>query len=70
MIGKKNIVFGFLYLVFTAALGPYMIATEYDSIGEAQSLKQARLSALQEISTNGFLDFGNDDAVVSVQVHE
>jgi hypothetical protein len=56
MIGKKNIAFGFLYLVFTAALGPYMIATEYDAVGEAQNLKQNKLSALQEISSNGFLD--------------
>ena len=25
MIGKKNVVFGFLYLVLTAALGPIMV---------------------------------------------
>jgi hypothetical protein len=56
MIGKKNIAFGFLYLVFTAALGPYMIVTEYGAVNEAQSLKQNRLSALQEIVSNDFLD--------------
>ncbi|KPJ96841.1 MAG: hypothetical protein AMJ55_01555 [Gammaproteobacteria bacterium SG8_15] len=56
MIGKKNIAFGFLYLVFTAALGPYMIATEYSAVGEAQNLKQTKLSALQEIVSNGYLD--------------
>ena len=56
MIGKKNIAFGFLYLVLTASLGPYMIVSEFGAVSEAQSLKQTKLSALQGISSNGFLD--------------
>jgi hypothetical protein len=56
MIGKKNIAFGFLYLVLTASLGPYMIVSEFGSVAEAQNLKQTKLSALQGISSNGFLD--------------
>lgn len=56
MIGKKNIAFGFLYLVFTAALGPYMIATQSDAVSQAQSAKQSKLSELQGIASNGFLD--------------
>jgi hypothetical protein len=56
MIGKKNIAFGFIYFVFTAALGPYMIVTEFDAVNEAQVLKQTKLSALQEIASNGYLD--------------
>ncbi len=35
MIGKKNIVFGFLYLVLTAALGPYMVRVVYPDIDDA-----------------------------------
>ncbi len=30
MVGKKNIVFGFLFLVLTAALGPYMAQCNFD----------------------------------------
>ncbi len=56
MIGKKNIVFGFLYLVFTAVLGPYMIVTQFDAVGEAQATRGQKLSTLQEISSNGFVD--------------
>ncbi len=56
MIGKKNIAFGFLYLVFTAALGPYMIATQFDAVNEAQSQRQSKLSELQGIASNGYLD--------------
>ncbi len=50
MIGKKNIVFGFLYLVLTAALGPLMV-NMYADFGTAMVEKQqsvGRLQALQE----------------------
>ena len=39
MIGKKNIVFGFLFLVLTAALGPYMVKTMLPTAGEAQTVR-------------------------------
>jgi uncharacterized membrane protein YgdD (TMEM256/DUF423 family) len=54
MIGKKNVVFGFIYLVFTAALGPYMITAHFGDIGAAQAEKQVALSRLQDMRTNGY----------------
>lgn len=54
MIGKKNIVFGFLYLVLTASLGPYMIVKMMPDVGIAQSEKQAKVGRLQELKINQF----------------
>jgi hypothetical protein len=54
MIGKKNIVFGFFYLVLTAALGPVMIVKYYGDIGAAESTKQQKLGALQQAQANNF----------------
>lgn len=53
MIGKKNIVFGFLVLVFTAALGPVMVM-KYQDMGEIQAQKQKDLGRLQELQANGY----------------
>jgi hypothetical protein len=54
MIGKKNIVFGFLYLVLTAALGPYMVKAVYPDIEKAGAAKQEQFGALQLMAANGF----------------
>lgn len=54
MIGKKNIVFGFFYLVLTAALGPVMIAKYFDGRAGAESAKQEKLGALQRIATENY----------------
>lgn len=54
MIGKKNIVFGFLYLVLTASLGPYMVVKMLPEVGVAQSDKQAKVGRLQELRINQF----------------
>lgn len=54
MIGKKNVVFGLLFLVLTAGLGPYMIIQLFPAVGEAQAAKQSALSALQLMSSNNF----------------
>lgn len=54
MIGKKNIVFGFLYLVATAALGPYMISTSLGDIEQAYVDKQAPVQRLQDLKTNNY----------------
>ena len=54
MIGKKNIVFGFLYLVLTASLGPYMVVKMLPEVGVAQSDKQAKLGRLQQLKINQF----------------
>ncbi len=53
MIGKKNIVFGFIYLVFTAALGPVMV-NMYDDYGAAAVEKQQTVGRLQALNENEF----------------
>ncbi|WP_455203396.1 hypothetical protein [Kaarinaea lacus] len=54
MIGKKNVVFGFLFLVITAALGPYMILTQVPGVGDAQAKKQENVGRLQSLKANEF----------------
>ncbi|MGD8782983.1 MAG: hypothetical protein PVG75_01035 [Thioalkalispiraceae bacterium] len=54
MIGKKNIIFGFLYLVATAALGPYMIANTASDVEAAYQDKQGPVGRLQSLKTNSF----------------
>ena len=54
MIGKKNVVFGFLFLVVTAALGPYMILNYQPGVGEAEGKKQETLGRLQNLKMNNF----------------
>lgn len=54
MIGKKNIVFGFIYLVFTAALGPYMINYMFPEVRSAQQSKQETVGRLQQLAENDF----------------
>lgn len=56
MIGKKNIVFGFLYLVLTAALGPYMVVEMLPSVSDAQQVKQQDVGRLQLLADNDFED--------------
>lgn len=53
MIGKKNIVFGFLYLVLTAALGPVMVDM-YEDYGTAVAEKQQHVGRLQALQENDF----------------
>jgi len=54
MIGKKNVVFGFLFLVITAALGPYMILNYVPGVGEAQGKKQDAVGRLQNLKLNNY----------------
>lgn len=54
MIGKKNIAFGFLYLVLTAALGPYMVVNTVADIEKAYQEKQDPVQRLQSLKTNNF----------------
>lgn len=54
MIGKKNIVFGFFYLVLTASLGPYMILKLYPEIAASEDVKQERLGALQQTQASNY----------------
>lgn len=53
MIGKKNIVFGFIFLVFTAALGPYMVVN-YETWTKTYGDKQGIIGPLQELKSNDF----------------
>jgi hypothetical protein len=53
MIGKKNVVFGFLYLVTTAALGVLMV-NMYEDFGQVMQDKQASVGRLQQLKENNF----------------
>ena len=53
MIGKKNIVFGFIFLVFTAALGPLMVQM-YAGWGTAYGEKQQTVGRLQQLKNDDF----------------
>lgn len=53
MIGKKNIVFGFIFLALTAALGPLMV-NMYQDFGTAVQEKQASVGRLQSLKENNF----------------
>jgi len=54
MAGKKNVVFGFLFLVLTAALGPYMVSRVLPDIDRAGGLKQEAVGAIQMMEANEF----------------
>ncbi len=54
MIGKKNIVFGFFYLVLTASLGPFMILKYYDDVAANEAAKQQKVGALQQARDSGY----------------
>ena len=53
MIGKKNIVFGFIFLTFTAALGGLMV-NMYKDYGVAAQEKQASVGRLEQLKTDSF----------------
>jgi len=53
MIGKKNIAFGFIYLVFTASLGIVMV-DKYEDFGKAAQEKQVSVGRLQALVSSEF----------------
>lgn len=53
MIGKKNIVFGFIFFTFTAALGGVMV-NMYEEYGVAAGEKQTSVGRLAQLKTDGF----------------
>jgi uncharacterized membrane protein YgdD (TMEM256/DUF423 family) len=53
MIGKKNIVFGFIYLALTAALGVLMV-NMYQDYGKAVLEKQTSVGRLQSLKENNY----------------
>jgi len=70
MIGKKNIVFGFIYLVFTAALGPYMIQTMFPDMGNALQVKQRDVGALQQLAENDFENPETMEPMTAMQISQ
>ncbi|WP_198264447.1 hypothetical protein [sulfur-oxidizing endosymbiont of Gigantopelta aegis] len=67
MEGKKNIVFGFLFLVITASLGPYMIVEMLPDVEQAALNKQKVLSALQLAVSS---DFENQETLDTMTAEE
>lgn len=55
MVGKKNIVFGFLFLATTAALGPLMVL-KYEDWGAANGEKQVAVGKLQGLKAGEFAE--------------
>jgi len=53
MIGKKNVVFGFVFLFLTSLLGPYMV-NMYADYGKAAAEKQTTVGRLQQLKQNNF----------------
>lgn len=53
MIGKKNIVFGFIFFAFTASLGALMVGM-YGEYGVAAGEKQTAVGRLEQLKTDGF----------------
>lgn len=54
MVGKKNVVFGFLYLVLTASLGPFMVTTMVPDIDVALEQKQGVIGGIQQLQMDEF----------------
>jgi len=54
MVGKKNVVFGFLFLVCTASLGPLMIVQYTPGAEQALADKQQDVGRLQSLAANDF----------------
>ncbi|HLD14797.1 MAG TPA: hypothetical protein VJB18_08810 [Burkholderiales bacterium] len=54
MIGKKNIVFGFIYLALTAFLGAVMILGYFDERRAAESAGKEKLGILQQIAADNY----------------
>lgn len=53
MVGKKNIVFGFIFLAFTASLGAKMV-NMYEEYGVAAAEKQSSVGRLSQLKNDGF----------------
>ena len=68
MIGKKNIVFGFLFLVLTAGLGPYLIQTHFPTADEAQAKRQDAAARLQLLAGANFEDPETLDKLTAEQI--
>jgi hypothetical protein len=56
MIGKKNVVFGFLFLALTAALGPYMVVKVLPTAEQAEEGRVTATGKLAEVAQSNYDD--------------
>lgn len=57
MIGKKNIVFGFVFLIFTAVLGYPMVKTiQQGDVAKTEEVRKNVFSAIKEYQSEGFMN--------------
>lgn len=56
MTGKKNIVFGFIFLALSAGLGPYMVKTMLPTVGQAEEGRVSATGKLAEVAQSNFDD--------------
>lgn len=56
MTGKKNIVFGFIFLAVSAALGPYMVKSMLPTAREAQGTRVEATGKLAEVAQSNYDD--------------
>lgn len=56
MVGKKNVVLGFLFLAFSAGLGPYMVTKMLPTARQAQDTRVAATGKLAEVVQNNYDD--------------
>lgn len=56
MTGKKNIVFGFIFLAVSAALGPYMVKTMLPTAREAQGARVEATGKVAEVAQSNYDD--------------
>ncbi len=68
MIGKKNIIFGFLFLVFTASLGPYIALKMLPVLSEAGAQKRVALGELQKFIEAKFKDEIEEKEMSAAQI--
>ena len=68
MIGKKNIAFGFIYLVLTASLGPYMIVKMLPDVAEAGKNKQTHVGKIQQLKDSDFEDPATMEPLTAKQI--
>jgi hypothetical protein len=67
MPARLNIVFGFFFLIFTAALGPVMVQN-LPAIAEAGTAKQAAMAPLQLAAGNGFENQESLEPMTAVEI--
>lgn len=56
MVGKKNVVLGFLFLALSASLGPYMVTQMLPTAGKAQDTRVAATGKLAEVAQSNYDD--------------